>query len=77
LTTTAHPKRTREERLENAFGNLQRALTDYDSAKADHKETTEALTEAKKRVDECARHLVDLKYNPQEDLFDRDREGAE
>ncbi len=69
MTVVKTPK-GREERLEKAMFTLKTALTDYDVAKAEHKETTDTLTEAKKKVDECARHLVTLKFDPQADLFD-------
>ncbi len=53
---------------------LRRALDDYDQCKRDHKDSTDALTEAKKMVDSRARAVCDAKSTPT--LFDRDDEPA-
>ena len=59
-------------RLNEAIGNLSSALAEYDDAKAAHAATTQTLTEAKKRVDECARNVVNEKDNPQLHLGEKD-----
>jgi len=59
---------------DQAITLLRAALDDYDQCKRDHKDSTDALTEAKKMVDSRARAVCDAKSTPT--LFDRDDEPA-
>ncbi len=52
-----------------AIERLTAAITNYDTCKVSHAETTTELTEAKKRVDLCARAVVDAEHG-EVGLFD-------
>ena len=45
--------------LRDELKSLENAMGEYDEAKSAHRETTETLTEAKKRVDICARAVIE------------------